>query len=610
MLALPPSSLRLLLLGLLLLPIGGHATQALPTDLSERLAKLETELAVYKAENKGELAQAQLSTSKDLAKQEQQLKDFADRQADFAARMAAQDAHIDNNLTTVGIVFGCFSALLTVAGVFGFFSLRSRAREEARSAATEWFAEKALQHERQLTELGEKLQAVADKVTALHERADSAQAEVDACASAALDGIGEKTAAFEQELAKAQQDLSAGKHITQTERLTVLQAGENSKSKSTGQLSWRDWNNRAFAAYANGDLADAVECWDRVAALPVTPTEQIAWALLNKGIVLGQQGETADALACYEQLLWRFSDATELALREAVAKALVNKGVSLGRQGDAIGELACYDQLLQRFSDAAEPALRELVAKALLNKGVVLGRQEDTAGALACYGQLLQRFSDAAEPALREPVAMALLNKGISLGQQGDTTGKLACYDQLLQRFSDAAEPALRKQVAMALVYKGGTLRQLGENADALACYDQLLQRFSDASESALREQVANAKNSKGFTLLCQAKQYWADQPQRLQLLQQASDLFAAVLDGCADSSRGMILGNQSYCAHLLESQPTDWVRVRMQEGLKLSGKELYEGTLADLAIHPVADKDEPFRRLLDEVWQQVQSEG
>jgi hypothetical protein len=57
-----------------------------------------------------------------------------------------------------------------------------------------------------------------------------------------------------------------------------------------------------------------------------------------------------------------------------VAKALFQKGVRLGELGRSVEETAVYDDLIERFGNASEPALREQVAKALLNKGLSLRR--------------------------------------------------------------------------------------------------------------------------------------------------------------------------------------------------------------------------------------------
>jgi TolA-binding protein len=67
----------------------------------------------------------------------------------------------------------------------------------------------------------------------------------------------------------------------------------------------------------------------------------------------------------------RFGDAPEPALREQVAKALVNKGVTLGELGRSEEAAGVYDQVVARFGDAPEPALREQVAKALRMKAEI-----------------------------------------------------------------------------------------------------------------------------------------------------------------------------------------------------------------------------------------------
>ena len=76
-----------------------------------------------------------------------------------------------------------------------------------------------------------------------------------------------------------------------------------------------------------------------------------------------------EAVAAYDQVLAWFGDAPELALREQVATALVNKGVRLGARSRSEDELAAYDQVLALFADAPELALREQVATALLRRG-------------------------------------------------------------------------------------------------------------------------------------------------------------------------------------------------------------------------------------------------
>jgi hypothetical protein len=61
-------------------------------------------------------------------------------------------------------------------------------------------------------------------------------------------------------------------------------------------------------------------------------------------------------------------------LREQVARALVNKGVTLGELGRSEEEIGVYEEVVARFGAAAELPLREQVARALGNKGARSGR--------------------------------------------------------------------------------------------------------------------------------------------------------------------------------------------------------------------------------------------
>ncbi|MGX5664216.1 tetratricopeptide repeat protein, partial [Diaphorobacter nitroreducens] len=82
--------------------------------------------------------------------------------------------------------------------------------------------------------------------------------------------------------------------------------------------------------------------------------------------------------------------------------ALVNKGVTQGQLNQHEAAIATYDEVLRRFGEAAEPALREQVAMALVNKGVTQGQLNQHEAAIATSDEVLRRFGEAAEPALRE----------------------------------------------------------------------------------------------------------------------------------------------------------------------------------------------------------------
>ena len=80
--------------------------------------------------------------------------------------------------------------------------------------------------------------------------------------------------------------------------------------------------------------------------------------------------------------------------------------------------IAVYEEVVRRFGEAGEPALREQVAKALVNKGVRLGALNRSQEAIAVYEEVVWRFGEAGEPALRATVALAK-TLSASSGQAG-----------------------------------------------------------------------------------------------------------------------------------------------------------------------------------------------
>jgi tetratricopeptide (TPR) repeat protein len=78
-------------------------------------------------------------------------------------------------------------------------------------------------------------------------------------------------------------------------------------------------------------------------------------------------------MVAYDELVALFGEATEPALREDVAKALVNKGITLAQLGRLQEAAQVYDQVVARFGSSDERALGEQVARALAEKGAALG---------------------------------------------------------------------------------------------------------------------------------------------------------------------------------------------------------------------------------------------
>lgn len=280
-----------------------------------------------------------------------------------------------------------------------------------------------------------------------------------------------------------------------------------------------------------------------------------------------------------------------------------NRAFAALAAGDDQEAIRCWTKVAQ-ISSAPKGAL----AQALFNKGVTLDRVGDLNAALTTYSDLIQRFISDSDETIRKLVAKAMLNKGITLGQLDRPDAERATYNELIRRFGNDTAENIREPVARAMLYKGYTLGQQNQPEAALTTYDELIRCFGNDTAEHIRQAVALAHNGKGFSLLCRAKQDWNDETARNTALQQARQLFAEALRSCSDEDRGIVLGNQSYCVHLL-GEPEEVTRPTLKQALQLSGDTLYKATLDDLAIHPVPEKDEPFRALLEEVWSEFQAE-
>ena len=146
-------------------------------------------------------------------------------------------------------------------------------------------------------------------------------------------------------------------------------------------------------------------------------SEQVARALVNKGVRLGRLDRSDEALKVYDEVTRRFGDSDSSEIIAQVARALVNKGVTLGRLNRSDEEIEVYDEVVKRFGDTNSSEITEQVAKALFYKGITLGRLNRSDEALKVYDEVARRFGDSNSSEIIERVAKALVNKGVTLGR-------------------------------------------------------------------------------------------------------------------------------------------------------------------------------------------------
>ena len=146
----------------------------------------------------------------------------------------------------------------------------------------------------------------------------------------------------------------------------------------------------------------------------------------------------------------------EPAIRQQVAWALVNKGVALGALGRREEEIAVYDAIDARFGGEGEPAIHELVAWALVNKGTALdalGRGEE---AIAVYGALDARFGGESEPSIRKLFARGQVRRGnLKHDLHGDFDAAELTYRLAISL--DVSSEVARENLAWLLITVGRT---------------------------------------------------------------------------------------------------------------------------------------------------------
>lgn len=525
----------------------------------------------------GTATQADLTATKELHQAKlDSLKDLHQKDVDaLRQQVAAVDKRVDDQLAQVGQAvdrYGVVSAwigivitvLLVGFGLMGIQNAEAKAIEEAKKAAKEQADESArLWFEQHADELKSRITELEHNAAHVSQRMDNTAQNVDDHA----EGIKKQ---LEQTLETAQKNMVgnpiAAQSVEQTEAQQVLkERAEVLKNSGESSRSFDDWNTLAHAAYAAGKLEEAAYSWLKASEVP------------HAGAV-------------------------------NIAKVLFNRGVTQHQLNQPEAEIATYDELLRRFSDAPEPALREQVVNALVNRGFVQRKLNQLEAAIATYDELLHRFGADPEPASHERVALALFNKGLSQGELKQHQDAINTFNEVVRRFGATTELALQERVASALVNKGGAQSLLNQPEAAMATYDEVVHRFGEATEPALREMVATALNGRGFARLMQAKALG------LQNALSTEHLRAALMDfnQAAEKSTqpsGLVLGNRAYVQQLLgnalqaEADFAAALRAPVD-----GGQALYEGTLKDLDMHPIPE-DQAMRVLVERAWAAYQQE-
>ena len=196
----------------------------------------------------------------------------------------------------------------------------------------------------------------------------------------------------------------------------------------------------------------------------------VADALFKKGETLAEQGNAKAAIVTYEEIDRRYAEDRDANFRLRAVRALFAKGTLLGKQGtgeepdsenqgastrptgDTAAAVATYDDIVRRFGRDKDPNIRNIVGATLLKKSEALRLTGDDQGTIAVYDEIIGRFESDSAHVSRVLVATALFRKGLTLGrQEGNSSAAIAAYDEVARRFASDTHPNVRKVVGQAI---------------------------------------------------------------------------------------------------------------------------------------------------------------
>jgi tetratricopeptide (TPR) repeat protein len=221
--------------------------------------------------------------------------------------------------------------------------------------------------------------------------------------------------------------------------------------KAEGEKALRVFVNASYQFGIKQRYRPMLACTERAEQLAkhmvevegrVELANDLAMALVNKGIALSDLGHHKEAIDCYDEAIEIRRRLVEVEgrveLANDLAMALVNKGNALSASGRLSETIDCYEEAIGIFRRLVEVEGRmELandLAMALMNKGnalLLLGHPKE---AIDCYEEAIGIFRRLVEVEgrmeLANDLAMALMNKGIALRNSGHHSEALQCFDE------------------------------------------------------------------------------------------------------------------------------------------------------------------------------------
>ena len=253
-------------------------------------------------------------------------------------QIKAQDVQIERFLSWAGWVGLIVALIATFTAVAAYISAPIQASRQALAAVETWLDKHGPEVLERLKE--ETQQKMDRRLGKLEGEVDSLLAKFTRELETLFERAGELIAERKEE------------EVSPADKAEIDRAARDAKAKPDPEKMYPDWFSMGIDAFLDDDYLRAAESFNHAARSKEATSEQTARALFNKGLALGEAKRLEEAIGAYDDIVQRFGDAEEPALREQVAMALCNKGVDLGKAEKFDDEIAAYDEVVRRFGEA------------------------------------------------------------------------------------------------------------------------------------------------------------------------------------------------------------------------------------------------------------------
>jgi tetratricopeptide (TPR) repeat protein len=469
---------------------------------------------------KAELRELERRLQERIEDQEKSLKDAAERQEKRIGDQSLAVERLGVHLTATGasldgtsIWLNGLGLLLTFGGVYTFFFSNRKAEHEVQKWVRDEgrkFLKQAVKEtvEAVKADLAKSAEATKEQIasyvqTELAPLREQAAKMVDETAESAelVRGHVTKAQAILSELPEFEGQTRTESKLTNEQSASLSDAAIAAAAKPESERTVADWLVLGSKALDDKDYKAAVGYLGRADAHSEATVLERADALNRQGVAYYLDGQWRLALLSYEASFQAASSIESVPARVQASKSLFNKGIAVKSAYGPDAAIAVYDEVVRRYGDHLDPALRELVVHALINKGLDVFKVKGLKAAVAIFDELVRRYVGDPALAMREQVAGALVIKGLTVLQEKENDVAVSVFDEVVRRYGDDPAPALREPVAKALLNKGNAIRIKEEPDAAIDVYDEIVRRYGDYRALGLRIQVAKALFNKGFAM-------------------------------------------------------------------------------------------------------------